>query len=72
MGGHIVIERLQCKETRVRVVVNGKVHQVPGCDSQGCTVSDFERIVKGRWKTGYCEACAPNDVGCVDRIAFYE
>lgn len=73
MAGHIVVERLQCGkgDTRVRVVVNGRVQGVPGCDTQGCRLDEFESIVKGRWEKGFCEACAPDRVECVDKISFF-
>jgi hypothetical protein len=82
MGGHIIIERLQCgEETNVRVIVNGRTHQVPGCpesDSKDpretglCGLEQFESVVKGGWEKGFCEVCAPGDGGCVDGISFFE
>ena len=80
MAGHIVIERLECdEETYVRIVVNGRVQPVQGCDTSSllgnvgiCPLDEFETVVRGRWDTGFCEACAPNHPDCVDKISFYE
>jgi acid phosphatase len=79
MGGHIVIERLQCPGTQqqqVRVVVNERVQSVPGCEGgvDGmCALEEFERVVTGRWTGGgFCEVCAPGNETCVDGISFYE
>ena len=82
MGGHIVIERLQCgSDTRVRVVVNGRVHEVPGCTSSNsknprdhgiCALDEFERVVRSRWDKGFCATCAPNRPECIDKISFFE
>ena len=82
MGGHIIIERLQCGEDiKVRVIVNGRTHEVPGCmksDSKDpmemglCDVGEFERVVKGRWEKGFCEVCAPGQGDCIEGISFFE
>ena len=77
MAGHIVIERLQCDSSpqqQVRVVVNERVHSVPGCVGEDgmCALEEFERVVKAGWERGFCETCAEEDAGCVDGISFYE
>ena len=84
MGGHIVVERLQCQKSggdtgnppdiRVRVLVNEKVQGIPGCKGAGetCLLDEFERLVKGRWKKSFCETCAMTYVDCVDDISFFE
>lgn len=77
MGGHVVVERLQCgKDVKVRVVVNERVQAVPGCDTPTedgiCGLEEFERVVKSRWKGGFCETCAPGRLECVDNISFFE
>ena len=76
MGGHIVVERLQCgKDVKVRVVVNGRIQAVPGCGTptEGiCGIEEFERVVKSRWEKEFCETCAPDRSECVDKISFFE
>jgi acid phosphatase len=80
MGGHIVIERLDCGSSgpQVRVLVNERIQSVPGCESAKtlgvglCDLNQFETIVKGRWDTTFCEACAPDEPDCVDSISFFE
>lgn len=84
MGGHIIIERLQCGEdTKVRVIVNGRTHPVPGCTESGskrvdesevgvCGMEEFERVVSARWDKRFCEVCAPGEGDCVDGISFFE
>jgi acid phosphatase len=80
MGGHVVVERLDCNsDIRVRVVVNGRVQPIPGCNAPAdqaalgiCQLEQFEQIVKGRWEKTFCEACAPDQPECVNSISFYE
>jgi hypothetical protein len=82
MGGHIVVERLDCDGTpTVRVVVNGQTQAVSGCDTvinappdaYGlCSLDQFESVVRGRWEKSFCEACAPDQPECVDNISFFE
>jgi hypothetical protein len=72
MAGHIVVERLECGDTRVRVVVNERVQVVPGCDTSGiCRLEEFENVVKARWGKGFCETCAPGRTDCIDKISFF-
>jgi hypothetical protein len=79
MGGHIVLERLQCRsETNVRVLVNGKTHEIPGCESSSiqqyglCELNEFERVIKSRWEKSFCDVCAPGITECVNNISFFE
>jgi acid phosphatase len=84
MGGHVVVERLECgpSDTRVRVVVNERVQRVPGCselDAPGGVagsgvyrLDEFERVVRSRWDQGFCEACAAGAEGCIESISFFE
>jgi hypothetical protein len=72
MAGHIVIERLNCSDsTKVRVVMNGQTHVIPGCTAE-CPLSDFERIITSRWVTSFCATCAQGSASCVDGISFYD
>lgn len=85
MGGHVVVERLDCSrdsqetDTRVRVLVNGRIQSVPGCmeiDSFKGTgvysLDEFEKVVRGRWEKRFCDLCGDGMEGCVDGISFYE
>lgn len=76
MAGHIVLERLQCDtEIKVRVVINGEIHPIPGCstrDDGTCDLDEFESVVKGRWKKTFCETCAVGNNECVNTISFFE
>ena len=82
MGGHIIIERLECKDDlKVRVIVNGRTHEVPGCTTSKasdpaevglCRLEQFVEVVKERWEKGFCEVCAPGQGDCVDGISFVE
>lgn len=74
------MERLECfEQIYVRVLVNERVQLVPGCDGTSelgkvgiYPLDEFERVVRGRWDSGFCEACAPGYTECVDKISFYE
>jgi hypothetical protein len=57
------------------VVVNERVHSVPGClggEDGMCSLEEFERVVRAGWERGFCESCAEGDESCVDGISFYE
>jgi hypothetical protein len=76
MAGHIVLERLTCgRQIKVRVLVNGKTHEIPGCKSDNdgmCELDEFETVVKSRWDKSFCEVCAPGNGECVNTISFFE
>ncbi len=82
MGGHIIVERLECKaDSKVRVIVNGRTHEVPGCTTSKasdpaevglCRLEQFLEVVKEKWEKGFCEVCAPGRGDCVDGISFFE
>lgn len=79
MGGHIVVERLDCGDTRVRLVVNGRVQLINDlADSTELTalgvyqLDAFTKAVRGKWEQGFCEACANGTEECIDGISFYD
>lgn len=83
MGGHIIIERLQCSETTsIRIIINNRIQEIPNCKLlypkhngyKGVyPLVEFERVTRRRWNNTFCEMCDPSGTeGCIDKISFYQ
>ena len=83
MSGHLLVERLQCKNTpAIRILINDRIQEIHNNNPisnrkefKGIySISDFENTVKRKWSSQgtFCEKCVPGNNSCINKISIYE